>query len=401
MDNYNRIGVASSLRNYWRVLRMHILDKANRDFDPRDRRDIRNVRYWFLRASEAPRWRLGYTSISIYLSMSMASAFSLRRSQSSASMISTFSSIYTGCLIIWHSRMSGSGFKLPPAYLRPPFSVADRAPCSTLGSNLTIPMSRMYPPTIQRSQVPAKPGRLWTISQWTKSMTWRATVTAIPISPGMVTATVTATAISARFITITRIATPMTILRRGPKKLGRSYIAISLSVSLLIKLLGNPTWSLWRRHFCTPKGKTTIRECEQICIPSSPCLSHPSSWQSRWPVADRYRLQKNVGHRRRRRRSAILPPWSLHISRGVRWRFRSYVRKIRREYISGADPAGQEELNGEMETSSSRSSGIPGAITRCGWSGHLADRTIASQHVDPLPQASRTESGFQTFFHPV
>lgn len=45
MDNYNRIGVASSLRNYWRVLRMHILDKANQDFDPRDRRDIRNVRY--------------------------------------------------------------------------------------------------------------------------------------------------------------------------------------------------------------------------------------------------------------------------------------------------------------------------------------------------------------------
>jgi len=44
MDRYNRINVASSLRNYWRVLRMHALDIADRDFDPRERRDIRNVR---------------------------------------------------------------------------------------------------------------------------------------------------------------------------------------------------------------------------------------------------------------------------------------------------------------------------------------------------------------------
>ncbi|KAA6415050.1 MAG: hypothetical protein FRX48_01801 [Lasallia pustulata] len=42
MDRYNRIGVDSSLKNYWRVLRMHALDKADRDFDPRERRDIRN-----------------------------------------------------------------------------------------------------------------------------------------------------------------------------------------------------------------------------------------------------------------------------------------------------------------------------------------------------------------------
>ncbi|KAG8531634.1 uncharacterized protein KY384_003265 [Bacidia gigantensis] len=42
MDRYNRIGVASSLKNYWRVLRMHALDKADRDFDPHERRDIHN-----------------------------------------------------------------------------------------------------------------------------------------------------------------------------------------------------------------------------------------------------------------------------------------------------------------------------------------------------------------------
>lgn len=44
MDRYNRIGVGSSLKNYWRVLRMHALDKADRDFNPCERRDIRNVR---------------------------------------------------------------------------------------------------------------------------------------------------------------------------------------------------------------------------------------------------------------------------------------------------------------------------------------------------------------------
>jgi len=30
LDRYKRIDAASSLRNYWRVLRMHILDKADR-----------------------------------------------------------------------------------------------------------------------------------------------------------------------------------------------------------------------------------------------------------------------------------------------------------------------------------------------------------------------------------
>jgi len=46
VDHYNKINVASSLRTYWRVPRMHALDVADRDFDPRERRDIRNVRCW-------------------------------------------------------------------------------------------------------------------------------------------------------------------------------------------------------------------------------------------------------------------------------------------------------------------------------------------------------------------
>ncbi|SLM37820.1 hypothetical protein LPUS_07790 [Lasallia pustulata] len=39
-DAQNRRGF--NLKNYWRVLRMHALDKADRDFDARERRDIRN-----------------------------------------------------------------------------------------------------------------------------------------------------------------------------------------------------------------------------------------------------------------------------------------------------------------------------------------------------------------------
>ncbi|MCJ1422042.1 hypothetical protein MMC32_008411 [Xylographa parallela] len=42
LDRYEGIKTASSLKNYWRVLRMHILDKADRDFSPREKRDVHN-----------------------------------------------------------------------------------------------------------------------------------------------------------------------------------------------------------------------------------------------------------------------------------------------------------------------------------------------------------------------
>ncbi len=44
MNNYKRIRAVSSLKNYWWVLRMHILDKTDRVFSESDKRDIRNVR---------------------------------------------------------------------------------------------------------------------------------------------------------------------------------------------------------------------------------------------------------------------------------------------------------------------------------------------------------------------
>ena len=58
---------------------MHILDKADRDFNPREKRDMRNVRY------PLPRFRKLYAdfsaphSISIYLSTSTASGLCPRR----------------------------------------------------------------------------------------------------------------------------------------------------------------------------------------------------------------------------------------------------------------------------------------------------------------------------------
>ena len=45
MNNHKRIKAASSLKNYWRILLMHILNKTDRVFSESDKRDIRNVRY--------------------------------------------------------------------------------------------------------------------------------------------------------------------------------------------------------------------------------------------------------------------------------------------------------------------------------------------------------------------
>lgn len=58
LDRYKNITAESSFKNYWRVLRMHIFDKVDRDFDPHERRDIRNVRCL------SPTSRKPYTDVS-------------------------------------------------------------------------------------------------------------------------------------------------------------------------------------------------------------------------------------------------------------------------------------------------------------------------------------------------
>ena len=52
MNRYNRINVISSLRVFWRILRMYAFVIVDRDFDFSEKRDIRNVRYWYLRVSK-------------------------------------------------------------------------------------------------------------------------------------------------------------------------------------------------------------------------------------------------------------------------------------------------------------------------------------------------------------
>ena len=79
LDKYRRIDAASSFKNYWRVLRIYIPDKADRDFDPFERRDIRNVRR---SCPELGKFHADVStacSISMFLSMSMVSKLCLRR----------------------------------------------------------------------------------------------------------------------------------------------------------------------------------------------------------------------------------------------------------------------------------------------------------------------------------
>lgn len=44
LDRYKMVDEASSPNNYWKVLKMHLLDKTGRNFDQRERRDIKNVK---------------------------------------------------------------------------------------------------------------------------------------------------------------------------------------------------------------------------------------------------------------------------------------------------------------------------------------------------------------------
>lgn len=43
VDRYSKIKAVSSLKNYWRTLRMHMFDKIGRAIPDDDNQDIRNV----------------------------------------------------------------------------------------------------------------------------------------------------------------------------------------------------------------------------------------------------------------------------------------------------------------------------------------------------------------------
>ncbi len=140
MNNHKRIGAASSLKNYWRVLRMHILDKTGRVFNESDRRDIRNVRYIFGTRGNLTDYSIPH-SISKISRSSSVSVHSRWKNRSQVAMICIFGSIPTGSLMIQYFRMSVNGFSIPQGYLWADFSVADCAPSSIPESSLSSPTS--------------------------------------------------------------------------------------------------------------------------------------------------------------------------------------------------------------------------------------------------------------------
>lgn len=274
MNHYNRNSVTSSLKNYWQILRMHALNKADWDFNSCKRRDIKNVRCWFLWAWEASYWCLKCVSTSMCSLMSMIFTSYLRRNWSSVLTISTFSSTHIECSMIWHLRMSSSELKWSSVYLWLLFSVADCVHYLTFKSSLTSLMTWMCSLMTQWLSVLKESEKLWTISKWTKAITWRVTEMIIlkcllmlllkltlisTLSEMMI---VTVTVISAHFTFAMRIVTLTMIVISDLKKLSCFFIVISSSASLSIQPLRNSIWSSWRWHFFTLKRKTIIHECE-------------------------------------------------------------------------------------------------------------------------------------------
>ncbi len=140
MNNYKRIEAASSLKNYWRILWMHILDKTDRVFSESDKRDIRNVRN-VLKSEET------LTDRSISRSISNISRFSfvfVHFSWKNSSQIATiciFDSILIESLMIRYFRMSVSEFSISQKYLWVNSSIVDCALSSISESSLIFSTS--------------------------------------------------------------------------------------------------------------------------------------------------------------------------------------------------------------------------------------------------------------------
>ena len=252
MNNYKRIETVSSLKNYWRVLRMHILDKTGRVFSESDKRDIRNVRN-VLKSEET------LTDRSISRSISNISRFSFVfvhfswKNSSQIAMICIFDSILTESLMIRYFRMSVSEFSISQKYLWANSSIVDCALSSISESSLIFSTSTIS---------------VWAILQWLKIIIWTAIVkrtlwwlsiltakliasssdimimtmktitilislmTAIATTTliWLMTTTMTATVTWVCATMLTRIATQMMNVLQNSKKLDRFCIDILLSI---------------------------------------------------------------------------------------------------------------------------------------------------------------------------
>ncbi len=252
MNNYKRIEAVSSLKNYWRILRMHILDKTDRVFSESDKRDIRNVRN-VLKSEET------LTDRSISRSISNISRFSfvfVHFSWKNSSQIATiciFDSILTESLMIRYFRMSVSEFSISQKYLWTNSSIVDCAFSSISESSLIFSTSIISVWAIlQRLKITIWTAivkrTLWWLSILTAKliasssdfmimtmktiailillMTAIATTTLIRLMTTTMTATVTWVCATM----LTRIATQMMNVLQNSKKLDCFCIDILLSI---------------------------------------------------------------------------------------------------------------------------------------------------------------------------
>ena len=137
LNHYNRIKTVFSLKNYWWVLHMHILDKADWDFNQSERRDIHNVSCVdYLDSGKFSTDVLAMHSISTHSLTSIISALCPKRSLSLTLTISTTFFTHTEFLMIKHTTMSVSRFRWPQGFLQLSFLIVDHAHCLILESNL-------------------------------------------------------------------------------------------------------------------------------------------------------------------------------------------------------------------------------------------------------------------------
>ena len=138
INNYKRIEVASSLKNYWRVLRMHILNKTSRVFNESDKRDIRNVRN-VLRPKETLIDRSTSRNILNISRFNFVFVYFSWKNSSQIATIYIFNSIFIESLIIRYFRMSVNEFSISQEYLWANSSIVDCALSSIPKLSLIFP----------------------------------------------------------------------------------------------------------------------------------------------------------------------------------------------------------------------------------------------------------------------
>ena len=151
LNRYKRVDATSSLNNYWRVLKMHLLDKTNRDFDQRERRNIKNVRCRSLYLEKL------HVDISIVCNISTCSssnivfALFLKKNRWLISTIFIFFFTRIEYEMMRLIRTSDNEFKSLLIFLSSSSSSVDHASCLILESNSKIQTTRTSLLTLRSS----------------------------------------------------------------------------------------------------------------------------------------------------------------------------------------------------------------------------------------------------------